>query len=300
MQPEVVPPSTGDPLIRKTFLSIQLVSKAGWEAATPYIWQTIRFTKDEDYVSFFSSISLFNQYLHESNPGFGRWTYESLLESLIDEDGEHSLPAHLESGLDRFFCALHKWTVQIIIESAPPVSVEYEVENVQETNSLMYGGGEQPLADGVDFFFGGKFCPPQDTGEGELNSKLKLLHNIATVFEPRDITVFDIPTEDSGGTKWFWTVYERLMSACGWLSEPLNVFDLQPGCPLTMAHDATTIHLSSKASWLDPGPNHDFDQEIAKGLALFALKRMTDYDDILFTNSFLHVKGWIGCPSTLR
>jgi hypothetical protein len=289
MHPKVVPPSTGDRLIRNTLLSIQLVSKAGWKAATPYIWQTLRFAKDEDYVSFFASVSLFHKFAQASCPGYDRWLYECLLESLCDEEGDHSLPPHLESGLHRFFCALD-WIDSIIIESAPPVSVQYEMENILETKQRMWGG-EDSLAYGVDFFFGGKFCPPQDAGE----DNVELLHTFVTAFEPRNIAVFDIPTEDSDGTKWFWTACERLMSESEWLSEPLTVLDLQPGCPLTIAHDLTTICLSPMASWIDHGPRHDFDQEIAKGIAWFIFKRMTDYGDTSF-KSFLHVKGWLGCP----
>jgi hypothetical protein len=295
MQPKVVPPSTGDPLLRNTLLSIQLTSKAGWKAATPYIWQTLRFAKDEDYVSFFAPVSLFHRSVYASNPGSDdRYKYyEDLLHSLCDDNGERSLPAHLESGLDRFFFAL-EWIDSIVIESAPPVSVQYEMENIRETKEAMWGGGDS-LADGVDFFFGGKFCPPQDTVEGDLKSRLDSLHTFVTAFEPGGINVFDIPTADIDEAKWFWTVHDRLMSACEWLYEPLTILDLQPGCPLTAAYDLTTICLSPKASWLDHGPHHDFDQEIAKGIAWFIFKRMTDYGDTSF-ESFLHVKGWIGCP----
>lgn len=293
MQPKVVPPSTGDPLIRKTFLSIQLVSQAGWRVATPYIWHTLRLAKDEDYVSFFASVSLFHRSLHASNPGSDRWYYEDLLQTLCDENGEQLLPAHLEPGLYRFFSAL-KWIDSAVIESAPPVSVQYEMENIRETKQAIWGG-EDSLADEVDFFFGGKFCPPQDTVEGDLKSRLDSLHTFVTAFEPGGINVFDIPTADIDEAKWFWTVHDRLMSGCEWLYEPLTILDLQPGCPLTAAYDLTTICLSPKASWLDHGPHHDFDQEIAKGIAWFIFKRMTDYGDTSF-ESFLHVKGWIGCP----
>lgn len=43
-----------DEVIQATLLSIQLVSKAGWRAATPHIWRIVTLTWSQNYHSFFA------------------------------------------------------------------------------------------------------------------------------------------------------------------------------------------------------------------------------------------------------
>jgi hypothetical protein len=46
--------------LQKTFLAIQRISRAGWKAATPYVWRNLTFTRVDDYLSFFAPITRFS------------------------------------------------------------------------------------------------------------------------------------------------------------------------------------------------------------------------------------------------
>lgn len=197
MQPKVVPPSTGDPLIRKTFLSIQLVSQAGWRVATPYIWHTLRLAKDQDYVSFFAPIS---PYLNaDLNATLNGWWHEDI----VAATGEDDIP--LPAMLDRFLLAVC-FIDSVVVKSAPPLSVQCQVEDISELLHMIRG--EYYITAGVHLFLGGRSCSPKDT-EGD-TSMLGLTEIFVSTFDkPASITVFDIPTEDSGARE---MVMDRLRS----------------------------------------------------------------------------------------
>jgi hypothetical protein len=66
--------SDGDRIVQRTLLSLQLVSKAGWRAATPFIWRTLKFKRDEDYISFYDPITVYTRaFLRPPDPHHPRW-----------------------------------------------------------------------------------------------------------------------------------------------------------------------------------------------------------------------------------
>jgi hypothetical protein len=285
MQPKVVPPSTGDPLIRKTFLSIQLVSQAGWRVATPYIWHTLKLANDKDYVSFFAPVSPFLNGALDSSLD-GRW-HEDIVAATGEENG--SLPASLE----RFLLAVC-WINSIVLQAAPPLSVQCQVENISEL--LHEIRGDHFITTKVHLFLSGRSSPSKDTEEGTL--RLDLLETFVSAFEEVvSITVFAIPANYDASHR-FWIAYGRLQSACNWDDAPLTIHHVaeRVGWPISMPHKDTTFWLSDSISYrANCEPTAGTDDEIAIIVARAIFSRMHIHDT-LFTSSSLQVKGWAGCP----
>lgn len=123
-----IEPTAADGIILRTLLDIQVVSKAGWRAATPFIWEALRFEIEDDYVSFFSPIT---RLLREARCVTKERTASRVIKMIKDD-------ARRPAEVDRFF-RYTRWIRTIHIHCAPPLAIQEELSLIGDIAKELVG-----------------------------------------------------------------------------------------------------------------------------------------------------------------
>lgn len=270
-------------LMKRTLLDLQTVSKAGWKAATPFIWKTLTFVKEDDYLSFFSPITALVATVPPS-PATGRFKH---MVDLLKSRANRPAP------MDRFLSSLH-WIRSVAITSAPPVEIGDELDFTSQVLLEVQGIELRAFGSGMRLVLGGGLCPPD--GSAHASERLQLLQRFTNNLLPSVIGVFDIPSETPEDTDRFWDIIRELQEQYEYPPPPLAISDLRRGQLRYTANAHVFIDLSDRSFWSNPKSIiDDPDNHIANEIADFVAERMMN-DDALFYESTLTIKKWLGCP----
>jgi hypothetical protein len=282
MMEDPVEPLLEDQLIRKTLLSIQLVSRAGWKAATPFLWDNLKLTCDADYISVFAPITRLLHNLPLTTKGGSR----SLAVAMVKEDVE--CPADVE----RFFKST-RWIRTIHIRSPPPLKVGEELRLAghlakAREGTVLYLGND------IDLYLGGDVlsllindsyhsCDSDDEQD-----TLALLHVVVKDFLPRTITLNDLPVEQDRSRDFWWEGFGGTGRA--WTDIPMTIYYPGPGQLRYWAHKSTTIFVGSTGSTRWHGDFNDGGySSLSVELGIYIANCMLYLDDPHCTTTELNV-----------
>jgi hypothetical protein len=224
-------PTAADGIILGTLLDIQVVSKAGWRAATPFIWATLRFGIHDDYVSFFSPIT---RLLCTARRGTKKRTASRVIKMIKDD-------ARRPGEVDRFFrCA--RWVRTIHIHRAPPLEVQQVLSLIGDIAKELVGTTHY-LGEDIDLNFSKHICPwLMDGFPTDELSRFRLLVNGLL---PAEITVFS--PSDGYLQLWHcdmsWENFDKVTGA-DWKDVPMFIYHSLPGQLSNWCHRHTTVFVT--------------------------------------------------------
>lgn len=223
-----------DQLIKRTLLNLQTVRKAGWRAATPFIWKTLTFVKEDDYLSFFSPITALIATVPPS-PAAERFKH---MADLLKSRANRPAP------MDRFLTSLH-WIRSVATTSAPPVGIGDELDFTSQVLLEVQGVELRAFGSGMRLVLGGGLCPPD--GSANAAEQIQLLKRFAYNLLPSIIRVFGIPSETPEDTDRFWDIIRELQEECDYPPElPMAITDLRRGQLRYTANAHVYIDLSDR------------------------------------------------------
>lgn len=277
--PTEIRATPADKVIQRTLLSVQTVSKAGWRAATPYIWRTLRFKSEDDYHSFFAPIS---RLLKQTTAREG-FTRRNQATSLI-RDGDY-----LPEDLCRFFQSA-EWTRSIVFDASPSrehfdhIGLAGDIAMQKFRKRRAYIGKEITVhLDGVCAAMGNTDWPGFD---------IEPLHCFLRQCKLNTFEIWNPPGFDVWTFSKFWTNYNMLRRKRDELP-PLVVHDILTGRLGNIpyhAHGDLTIWLHPDWKQLDAEtPAGDLDLAGDVGFYMYHVLSHK-YDD-----RRLAVWGWLGC-----
>lgn len=158
-------PCAGDKIAQRTLLNIQLTSKAGWRAVTPLIWRTLKFVREDDYMSFLSP--------------FTRLAVETAWMGKVEKRSHLSALASLHStsrqaAIDRFYQSTG-WVRAIFNDSCPPMLIPDELDLLHSLGKAMTGEVREYLSKGIALFLGGDALGHAAEGEAIPRTPQKFL-----------------------------------------------------------------------------------------------------------------------------
>lgn len=282
-------PTAEDKIVQKTLLSVQLISKSGWRAATPHIWHTIRFTSRDGYYSFFAPITR----LMQRTIGGDRGKRFPAGPSLASSSGTASDSAHTDD-LYRFFrSSTH---IRHVVMSQPlPDSLSKEI---YFAHGLGLASFQTPL-----FLGNGVVWHLHATAlarDIKRNSH-DLFRGLAAACEAFRVILWDLPDDEakrrmSWTDKAFWRNFQHGSSV--WKQYLLRIRDLRPGVLHGVPFNSMDICIGDMALWTQPGSSAhdrlalDFGPWLLSGLG----DRRFRLDQYPYVRNQVVISEWLGCP----
>lgn len=267
-----IEPTDSDRLILRTLLNIQVVSKAGWRAATPIIWKNVILTSDKRYTSFFSPITRLLE-LSRERCFFRR----SQILGMIKDDA--ACPAEL----DRFFTAT-RWISTIQIHSTPPESIRTELSLMSDLARKRLGTSFY-LGEGIKLYFRGCLCSL--LVHDEPTDGLAQLYSLVQGAWPAEITFWE-PYYRSD-CEMTWRNFEDIGRHCK--DAVLVIPNLAPGQLENCSHPFTTVIVDPR-NMPNPETFNNFDKDgsfFPEEIGSFLANCMSDHDPHC-TETRLHVQ----------
>lgn len=271
--------------LQNTLLAIQRTSRAGWKAATPYVWRNLTFTRADDYLSFFAPITRF------SNRTPVRKTLPAKIRQAASlANGDEGLP----EDLSRFFRAT-EYIHTIRFEAIPPLSVKNEI-------ALAHGIAVEVL--GKPYYLGQAVHLEMDEvcaiiGAQGHKRDVKMLGSFIVASKPARIDLWNIDASDEEENTRFWNDFEILNPKSQ--NTPLVLHDLISGQLSDIPYKNLTISMSPGWHWMyDEG---EASRTLAIDLGIWVYDTVLDEygsadptadgDEV---QAQMTVTGWSGCP----
>lgn len=280
---DVLRMSTEYKALQRTLLSIQLVSQAGWRAATPLLWENVKPAKDADYISFFAPITRNMARLSDDK------AWETIASALIRHD------PNLPSDIQRFFKATH-WTRTFHIRSSPPSEIHEEIlsiENLHEQALFSWPSGTS-LHRGkcIDRYLGDHLCSllSSDLWNNEVDSLSALLGQLITA----RITLWDMPIDVGSSYGTTWDNFDTIGLQNCWGHDHLTVYDPGVGqLPLSWGIDSSSIVVVLTAQ-RGHDNFHESREASLRAVGRFIVDRLLEYGHNR-AEVILDVQTYIGC-----
>lgn len=218
--PMSVPPTTADKVIQRILLSIQTINTAGWRAATPCLWRTLRFKREDDYVSFFMPIMR----LLERTPHIQEAAKVSQASFLTDQGCVPPNDIHRDD-LQRFFRSA-QWISDVVFDSAPPPVVRGAID-------LAHTIAVEVL--GTTCYFGRGISLHLDRLVSDLTDlrpwlqEFSLLLRLIGDTRPANIEVWDTPITKDSDSHIFWINLNKTLYFATKSDQPhLTIHNMMP------------------------------------------------------------------------
>lgn len=224
-----IEPTAADGIILRTLLDIQVVSKAGWRAATPFIWGTLRFEIDYDYVSFFSPIT---RLLREARCVTKERTACRVIKMIKDD-------ARRPADVDRFF-GYTRWVRTIHIHRAPPLAIQEELSLIGDIAKELVGTSMY-LGEDIDLNLSNDICSllMHDCLAPKATFRFRQL---VKGFLPAEITIVSPPEERVWPSDMSWKNFEE--TGKDWKDVPMFIYNSLPGQLRQWCHRHTTVFVA--------------------------------------------------------
>lgn len=277
--PTEIRATPADKVIQRTLLSIQTVSKAGWRAATPYIWHTLRFKNDDDYLSFFAPI----RRLLKQTTATDRHSRLHEATSFLKDDSSRQ-------DLHRFFQSV-EWIRSIVLDEAPSLELYDDIDLAGRVAVPIFRKTPHFLGEGVTLHLDG-VCATM--GEADWPAvKIQVLRLFLASSLHGNIEIWNLPGPDDWTLSKFWNNYYLFR---GRLDEnsPLVIHNIRPDrladIPYSR-HRYLTIWLHPDWNQLHPAQTSTGDNPLAWNMGYYIYDVLYSKYDI----RRLAVWGWLGC-----
>jgi hypothetical protein len=280
-----ISPTTADKVIQHTLLSIQTVNKAGWGAATPCIWRTIRFRRNDDYHSFFAPI---RRHLERT--------------ASVDRRArlQEAAPENRTQDLSRFFRSAD-WIRAIVFDSAPLSEIDgidEVIRNIAFADDIAVQILERRhyIGQGVVLHLAG-VC--EMLGTGFWASRVEVLRRFVANSEPTELEVWTPPKNGLGIMKTFWGNVRIIHPTSS--KTPSTIHNLLPRQWHDTLEGDLTVWLHPEWMGIDKIDGGIPKYSLASCIGEWLYKTICDEStrkDIPGNNvrSTLAIWGWAGCP----
>lgn len=283
--PVNISPTTADKVIQHTLLSIQTINEAGWKAATPYIWRTIRFRRNNDYHSFFAPI----RRLLERTASIDRRTRlrQATLETRTQD-------------ISRFFRSTG-WIRAIVLDAAPTNEIDSINEVIRDIDlaheiAIQILERRHYIGQGVVLHLAG-VC--ETLGTGFWASRVEVLRRFTANSKPTELEVWTPPKNGVGIMKTFWGNVRIIHPASS--KTPSTIHNLLPRQWHDTLEGDLTVWLHPEWIGIDEIDGGIPEFSLASCIGEWLYKTICDdfmRKDIPGNNvrSTLAIRGWAGCP----
>lgn len=279
--PVNISPITADKVIQHTLLSIQTINEAGWKAATPYIWRTIRFRRNNDYHSFFAPI---------------RRLLERTASMIRRARLRRATPEARTQDLSRFFRSTG-WIRAIVLDAAPTIEVDGINEVIRDIDlaheiAVQMLGRPHYLGQGVILHLAG-VC--EMLGKGFWASHVKVLRRFIADSQPTKLEVWDPPKDGGGIIRTFWLNVKTIQPASS--TTPSTIHNLHLGQWDELPNGDLTVWLHPEWIGSDEVPGVNPNDSLA--LSIGEWLHRTICDDFVWEHipgATLAIWGWADCP----
>jgi hypothetical protein len=291
--PMNVPPTTADKVIQRTLLSIQTINIAGWTAATPYLWRTLRFKKKDDYVSFFIPITR----LLQRTPHIQETARVSQASSLMDQGCDYSNGDHHRNDLRRFYRSA-QWIRNLVFDPAPPLSLREEIDLAHTIaievlgTACYFGRGISLHLNGLTSSLSSVLSWDQECG---------LLARLIGDTRPANVEVWDTPIVENNDSYILWVNLHRILGLPSNSDQPhLTVHNMMPDRFDYLFYQDLTFRLSSE--WIRlANPIEALASVLGEAVSSrichdHATTDTSPNAGVIRKRSRIAVWGWLGCP----
>lgn len=293
--PMNVPPTIADKVIQRTLLSIQTINIAGWRAATPYLWRTLRFKREDDYVSFFIPITR----LLERTPHIRETARVSQASFLTDPRCDPPNKSYRDD-LRRFFRST-RWIRNIVFDSAPPVSLLEEI-HLAHTIAVKVLGTACYLGRGMTLHLNG--LTGGLTNLRPWAQEFSLLFQLVGDTRPANVEVWYTPIAKDIDSHTFWINLHKILRLATESDQPhLTIHNMMPDRFHYTFYQRLTLRLSSEWVYLRrlANPIEALASVLGEAVSVRICRdhAMTDTSPnagVIQKRSRLAVWGWLGCP----
>lgn len=294
--PMNVPPTTADNVIQRTLLSIQTINTAGWRAATPFLWRTLRFKKKDDYVSFFIPITR----LLQRTPHIQQPARVSQASFLMDQGRDHSNGDHHRNDLRRFFRSA-QWIRNLVFDSAPPLNLREEID-LAHTIAVEVLGTACYLGRGISLHVDGLTVGLTDLRPWD--PELGLVRRFIGDTRLAKVEAWDPPFTGDVNSHSFWSNLRKILGlASNYAQLPLTIHSTTPGPFRCTLFQDVTVRLGSE--WALLSRPADPSEMLASILGNAVSARICHDHEMKDTSPNavvirefprLSIWGWLGCP----
>jgi hypothetical protein len=277
-----------DKVIQATLLSIQLVSKAGWRAATPHIWRIVTLTWGQNYHSFFAPAIRFV----EREPQLDQSARVSRASMLLNrnDDGVEDL--------QRFFQST-EWIHIIFFDMVPPVELVKEIDLTHAIAAHVIGRPHY-FGQGVALHLRGVREMLEIRTES-WREEFEMLRRFISISDPTTIELWSPPHVEQSNSKCkcFWAAFASLSTD---LDKARLVFhDFSTGYFAYAPYRDITIWLNQTWTYaeLDSGAERSLVSELGLWLSnvLHLDSAKLKYNPLKeVTSPKLVIWGRLGCP----